>query len=115
MKKFFLLMALAFLAGAVNAQNTPNFGARANLKQAVKFTSNWNGEVVQRPYGANDAVPTYTYTENGTSHEVTCYSGWDQGEKKLYWSGKNNNAGTNVVEFELFSANEINSFLNTHL
>lgn len=114
MKKFFLLMALAFLAGAVNAQNTPNFGARANLKQAVKFASNWNGAVVQRPYGANDPVPTYTYTENGTSHEVTCYSGWDQGEKKLYWSGTNNNAGTNVVEFELFSQSEINDFLRDH-
>ena len=37
MKKFFLLMALVLMAGVVHAENTPNFGSRANLKQAVKL------------------------------------------------------------------------------
>ena len=110
MKKFFLLMALVLLAGAVNAGNDPKFGNRANLTRATKLVSSMNGSVLKLPY-QNDP-PTYTY--NNGNNRVTCYSGWDANEKKLYWSGTNNNAGTNVVEFELFSANEINSFLSEH-
>jgi hypothetical protein len=44
MKKFFLLMALVLTAGVVHAQgNTPNFGSRANLKQAKRANSRVSG------------------------------------------------------------------------
>lgn len=53
MKKFYLLLALVLTAGVVHAQgNTPNFGSRANLKQAKRANSRVTGP------------KTFTWTEN---------------------------------------------------
>ena len=119
MKKFFLLMALAFLAGAVNAQNTPNFGARANLKQALKLYADFpqSADVVVGTYhdGGNDP--------NGT--EIVCHTGWtllndnlDEREWRgeLYWSNPAQNGGScpNPYEVELFNRTQIDNFLNDH-
>ena len=60
MKKFYLLMALVLMAGVVHAENTPNFGSRANLKQAVKLYAEYPQQ--------DDDQQNGTYYDNGTDY-----------------------------------------------
>ena len=96
MKKFFLLMALAFLAGAVNAQNTPNFGARANLKQALKLYAAF-------PDSHDEVVGSYHDGGNDPNgNAIVCHTGWTllnnnlnqrEWRGELYWSNPAQNGG----------------------
>ena len=53
-------MALVLTAGVVHAQNTPNFGSRANLKQAKRANSRVSGPR-EFSWSANNQY----YSENG--------------------------------------------------
>jgi len=95
MKKFYLLLALVLMAGAINAQHVPNFDARARLAKADKLYTNF-------PSSENEKCGTETV--NGQS--VTYYRGWDKNQKKLYWS---NGAEQETV---IFSSSDISSKLS---
>ena len=112
-------MALAFLAGAVNAQNTPDFGARANLKQALTlyadFPQSADVEVGKYHDGGNDP--------NG--NEIVCHTGWTllnndltqrEWRGELYWSNPAQNGGScpTPYEVELFNKAQIDGFLSQH-
>ena len=112
-------MALAFLAGAVNAQNTPNFGARANLKQALKLYAAF-------PDSHDDVVGTYHDGGNDLNgNEIVCHTGWtllnnDLNQREwrgeLYWSNPAQNGGSCLTpyEVELFNKTQIDNFLDDH-
>ncbi len=112
-------MALAFLAGAVNAQNTPDFGARANLKQALKLYADF-------PASHDDVVGTYHDGGNDPNgNEIVCHTGWtllndnlDEREWRgeLYWSNPAQNGGScpTPYEVELFKKEQIDGFLSQH-
>lgn len=137
MKKFFLLMALAFLAGAVNAQNTPNFGARANLKQALKLSAafpdshdevvgSYHDNAIKTQTGTDqNGNPTYTYSDNLNGTEIVCHTGWTllnndltqrEWRGELYWSNPVLNGGScsTPYEVELFNKAQIDGFLSQH-
>lgn len=109
MKKFYLLMALVLMAGVVQAQTQkiPNFGSRANLKQAVKLYA-------QYPTTDDDQL-NGTYHDNNNDpngNEIVCHKGWKAADKEMYWSGTNQNGGVNHYEVEIFNENQIQEFLN---
>lgn len=109
MKKFYLLLALVLMVGVVHAENTPNFGSRANLKQAVKLYAQYpttDDDQENGTYHDNNNDP------NGT--EIVCHKGWKAADKEMYWSGTNQNGGVNHYEVEIFNENQIQEFLNAN-
>lgn len=89
-------MALVLTAGVVHAQGV-NFGNRTNLTQAQRLDA---------------AFPTSVNNQTGTGSvngvNVTYLCGWDNGEKKLYWSG---NPG-GEQEVEIFNSSYLSNNLN---
>lgn len=109
MKKFYLLLALVLMAGVVQAQTQkiPNFGSRANLKQAVRLDAEYPQQDVDQTNGTyhdNNNDP------NGT--EIVCHNGWKAEDREMYWSGANQNGGVNNYEVEIFNSTQIQNFLN---
>lgn len=100
-------MALVLMAGVVHAQNTPNFGSRANLKQAVKLDAEYPQQDVDQE---NGTYHDNNNDQNGT--EIVCHNGWKAEDREMYWSGTNQNQGVNKFEVEIFNSTQIQNFLN---